>query len=216
MARHKNRRQFSARSPRGFSLIELVVAMSIFVILTTTFLFNYNSFNKHVTLDTLAHQLAQWVRDAQVSAMSVKRAGTSIGDFPGYGLHFDVATPDKFIYFADLNRNKQYDPLLVGQKCGDPLVECEKEINLLQGNKILSLCGEAQSGSALTIQCDTLDTSKTFDIVFTRPNPDANIAGDLNGVSFPTSYSRAEINVTSPLGYKRTVEVWTTGQISVR
>lgn len=203
----------------GFAIIELIVAISIFIVLTTTFLFNYNSFNKHVTLDTLAHQIAQWVRDAQVSAMSVKRSNSSLIPFPGYGLHFDMTTPNKFIYFADLNQDKKYEPLLPAEKCGDPLVECKKEITMLQGSTIDSLCGEVSppESPALTVKCGgTLSTSQLFDIVFTRPNPDAVIKGDLNGASFPTSYDRVDITVTSPFGYKRTVEVWTTGQITVQ
>lgn len=203
----------------GFSLIELIVAVTIFVVLTTTFLFNYNSFNKHVTLDTLAHQIAQWVRDAQVSAMSVKRSTTSTTPFPGYGLHFDIATPNKFIYFADLNQNKTYDPPVFPAKCGDVGEECEKEITMLQGNSIDALCGEVTLPAlpSLSVKCgSTLGTSQVFDVVFTRPNPDANIIGDLNGSSFPTSYDRADIIVTSPFGYTRTIEVWTTGQITVQ
>lgn len=201
---------------RGFSIIELIVAVSIFIILTTTLLFNYNSFNRHITLDTLAHQIAQWVRDAQVSAMSVKRSDTGVATFPGYGLHFDITTPNKFIYFADLNQNKTYDLLVAPAKCGDPLVECKKEITLLRGNAIDSLCGEVSTPS-FTAKCGTIfGGSNLFDIVFTRPNPDADITGDLNGASFGTAYDRARITVASPSGYKRTIEIWTTGQISVQ
>ena len=214
-----NKKGFRKPYSEGFSLIELVVAITIFIALTTTLLFNYNSFNKHVTLDTLAHQIAQWVRDAQVSAMSVKRSNTSITPFPGYGLHFDITTPKKFIYFADLNNNKKYDPPVLPAKCGDPLEECEKEIDMFQGNTLDSLCGEVSAPAfpALTPLCGgTLGTSQTFDIVFTRPNPDADIGGDQNSTTSPVSYDRADITVASPFGYKRTVEVWTTGQITVQ
>ena len=50
----------------GFSLIELLVAISIFLILSTTLLFNYNGMNLRLTLDMLAHQTAQWVRETQL------------------------------------------------------------------------------------------------------------------------------------------------------
>ncbi len=204
----------------GFTLIEMLVALSIFIILSSAFLMNYNTFNKRISLDTLAHQIGQWVRDAQVSAMSVKNSKTQAGTFPGYGLHFDIATPDRFVYFADLNNNKRYDPPISPAKCGDPGVECEREILLLQGNSIVSLCGLVTPPTIPTItpKCGaTLSTSQTFDIVFTRPNPDADIAGDLNSVgSFPTPYSSARITVSSVTGYERVVETWITGQISVQ
>ena len=208
-------KQSSKRKPRtrGFSILELIVALSIFVIISSVLLFNYNSFNKRIALDTLAHQVAQWVRDAQVSAMSVKRARADTGKFPGYGLHFDMNIPDSFIYFADINGNKRYDS---GGVCGDVLSECEREVKILQGNKLYSLCGDLPSGAVTTPPCGALGGSQAFDILFLRPDPDAMIFGDLNGASFPTAYSRSEITVTSPKNYQRTVVIWTTGQVSVR
>lgn len=204
---------------RGFTLVEMLVAIGVFVILTSVLLFNYNNFNKRLSLDILAHQLAQWVRDAQVSAMSVRQARTSvIAKYPGYGLHFDVATPLQFQYFADLDGDKQYDPLTGGQKCGDPgSIECEKAINVLQGNRIEMICGSASSpiphpqGS-----CPSgMETLQSLNIVFLRPNPDASIIGE-HLLNSTTTYARADIMITTPKGYRRTVEVWTTGQISVQ
>jgi prepilin-type N-terminal cleavage/methylation domain-containing protein len=200
----------------GFSLLELLVAIAIFIILSSTFLMSYNTFNKRISVDTLAQQIGQWVRDAQVSAMSVKHAKTQAGVFPGYGLHFSILTPDRFVYFADLDSDLQYDPPLAPAKCGDAGVECEREVVLLKGNTILALCGDAPSGSASSPACGLFDASNSFDISFTRPNPDAFINGDLLGVSFPTTYARARIIVTSVSGYQRTVEGWTTGQVSIQ
>ena len=200
----------------GFSIIELLVAIAIFLVLSGAFLMNYNKFNKRVTLDTLAHQIGQWVREAQVSAMSVKHARAQSGVFPGYGLHFSMATRDRFVYFADLDNDKQYDPPAVGQKCGDANVECEKEVVLLRGNTIASLCGDTPVVTASSVACGTLDISNRFDITFVRPSPDATINGDLSGVGFPTQYSRARITVLSVAGHRRTIEVWTTGQVSIQ
>ncbi len=202
-------------SNKGFTLIEMIIAVSIFVGLTTTLLFNYNGFNKRLSLDTLAHQIAQWARDAQVSAMSVRRASTDAGKFPGYGLHFERATPTEFIFFADLDGDKRYTPPGAGVNCGDPLTECEKIIKILQGNKIEKLCGESSAVVAVSADCGSFDNADDFDIVFTRPNPDAEIRGEY-APSSPTSYARAEISVVSPLEHRRTIEVWTTGQISVQ
>lgn len=211
----KNRRSHkNIDHAAGFSIIELIVTLSIFVVISSVLLFNYNSFNKRITLDMLAHQIGQWVRDAQVSAMSVKRARADTGKFPGYGLHFDMTKPDRFVYFADVNGNKRYD---TGGVCGDPTSECEREVKILQGNKLYALCGDVPSGAISTTECiSPLGASLRFDILFLRPDPDAKIYGDLNGASFPTPYSRAEIIVTSPTDYRRTIVVWTTGQISVR
>ncbi len=202
-------------SQKGFTLIEMIVAVSIFVVLTTTLLLNYNNFNKRLSLDTLAHQIAQWARDAQVSAMSVRRAATDAGAFPGYGLYFSRSTPTEFVFFADLDGDKRYTPPPPLVNCGDPLTECEKIIKILQGNTVEKLCGESSAVIAPSPDCGTFDNADNFDIVFTRPNPDAQLTGDYAPLS-PTSYARAEITVVSPLGHRRTIEIWTTGQISVQ
>lgn len=200
---------------KGFSLLEMLVALTIFVVLSTSFLINYNKFNKRISIDTLAHQIAQWVRDAQVSAMSVKRSNISASIFPGYGLHFSSSTPNKFIFFADrITANSQYDAGTGA--CGSATTECEREVLLLQGNTLDAFCGDAPSGVSVSAKCGALDASDTFDIVFTRPNPDAVITGDLGGSSFPTPYSRAQIQLHSPAGHSRIVEVWTTGQVSIQ
>lgn len=211
-------RSVSKHTSSGFSIIELIVAIGIFIIISSSVLFSYTGFNNRVGLETMAHQIGQWVRDAQVSAMGVRYART--GDtYPGFGLHFDILQPNKFIYFADLDGDNTYLPFdtLIGEKCGDVGVECEREILLTQGARITSLCGQGAVGSIGTTDCTgPYGASSVFDIVFTRPDPDASINGNLNGVSFPTEYSSARMIIRSPKGMERQVEVWITGQISVQ
>lgn len=210
---HTTRKERKGTTARGFSLVELIIAVGIFMIISTALLFNYSSFNSRIQLDTLAQQIGQWVRDAQVTAMSVRQAVGSTTQFPGYGLHFDMANTGQFIYFADLNGNRIYD---AGGTCGTAGVECEKVIKLLKGSRIVSLCG-LTNGQASTAACpNPLGASSQFDIVFKRPNPDALITGDKNGSNFPTTYSQAIIKIASVKNYQRTIEVWLTGQISVR
>lgn len=205
------------KATAGFSLLEMLVTVSIFVILSTTLLVSYSGINKHLNVDTLTHQVGQWVRDAQVSAMSVRSAANAAGTYAGFGVHFDFAQKGKFTYFADINGNRRYDD--GGAACGNMAnIECENEIFLSQGNTIFSLCGNtADAGAVYTVNCVNPNAaSSVFDIVFTRPDPDARISGDLNGAGFPKTYSSARITITSLKGYRRTVEVWVTGQISVQ
>jgi prepilin-type N-terminal cleavage/methylation domain-containing protein len=201
-------------SHRGFTLVEMLVAMAIFITLTSVLLLNYNNFNTRLNLDILAHQIAQWSRDAQVSAMSVRPSRTDLTKFSGFGLHFDASIPTSFIYFADLNGDKRYAPLTGSQKCGDPGVECEKRIQILKKNSIEQICGSTLGHAQGT--CATgLESVQNLDIVFTRPNPDASIIGEyVVGAPFP--YAHADITVISPKKYRRTIQVWTTGQISVQ
>lgn len=203
----------------GFTMIELIVAMSIFLVLSSVLLVDYNGMNSRITLDTLAHQIAQWVRQTQVSAMSVKHTQANGSTFPGYGLHFDRATPNQFVFFADLNGDKRYTPLGVGKKCGDTGEECEQAVMLLRGNAIEKLCSELGAASPFTPSADCTgplqSNANNFDILFTRPDPDAQIGGEYSVGNYGTS-SRAEIYLVSSKGYRRSVEVWVTGQVSVQ
>jgi type II secretory pathway pseudopilin PulG len=207
----------------GFSLVELIVAVAIFITLTTTLLFNYGSFDRRVTLDILAHQIAVWVHDAQVSAMSARYTSTgttTASQFrSGYGIHFDTATPKQFIYFADLDKDRTYDPIPVGKQCGDQSVECEQVVTLLQGNIVSALCGdrplatESTNCASATPGSPALYTTPMLDIVFMRPDP---FTASIWGSTAAAKYSHAEITVSSPSGYRHTITAWITGQVSVR
>lgn len=198
---------------RGFTLVELLVAISIMTVISMSLMFNYNVMNSRLTVDNLAHQTAQWVRATQVSAMSVRHT-TDNSKYPGYGLHFERATPSQFVFFADLDGDKHYAQLTGVQKCGDSGVECQKTITLLHGNTITALCGES-GGVPAASDCSPLTYLASLDIIFTRPDPDAIIYGDdTSGVQ--TLYSTVNITLSSIKGYSRTVGVWTTGQVSVQ
>ena len=152
---HLKKQKVLFAPPQGFSIIELIVTMSMFVMISMALLFNYNTFSGHITLDTLSNQIALWIRDAQVEAMSVK-VGAASGAYSGYGIHFDRATPDQFIFFADLNGNADYD---AGGTCGDATSECVKVITLLKGNKISKLCGDITAVSARKVVPPSVERS---------------------------------------------------------
>lgn len=211
----------------GFTLVEMLVAVSIMIILSATLLVNYGSFDSRLTVTLLAHQIAGWVHETQVSAMSIRRALNEGTQFPGYGLYFNASDPKKFIFFADLDRDRVYDPYdPVSGKCGDVSEECEQEVTLLRGNVIASLCGDQPSSSGQAASCASVITgspalypSNEAHIVFMRPNPfDATIYGDPDTDNPPalTSHSHAEVTVVSPKGYRHTIIIWITGQVSIQ
>jgi prepilin-type N-terminal cleavage/methylation domain-containing protein len=189
-------------SDRGFSVVELIIAITIFTILSSFLLANYNKSGRRINVNTLAHQIAQYTRDAQVSAMSVKPTKFSSNEFPGYGLHFETASTG-FVYFSDrVTVNGRYD---AGTgSCGTINTECEQYVELDRGYQVISLC----AGSS-NLACGA---NAQVDIVFTRPNPDAAIWGNVSGAA----QSMAGITVGVPSFYSRQVQVWLTGQISVQ
>jgi prepilin-type N-terminal cleavage/methylation domain-containing protein len=189
---------------QGFSLVEVVVVIGIFLIISATLLYNYGQTNARLTLDNKAHEVAQWVREAQIYAMGVKSSqGIPQTEFNGYGIHFQQSSVSSFLVFTDRQPgDKRLNP---GGNCGDPGVECVNQVLLPNSLKIVSIRG-ISSGVPTTLD--------NVDIVFTRPNPDATITGDS---SLGTSvYEKAEITLAATKGFRRTIDVWTTGQISVR
>lgn len=201
---------------RGFSFVELTIAVSIFAFLSTVTVMSYNNFNNRIGVDILAHQIAQFGHEAQVSALSVKRSVG--GDFPGYGIHFDKASTTQFIFFADLDNDKVYTP---GGVCGTSSAECEKVVQLLKGVTFKTMCGmAAANGITDDTNCTLADgaphASESFDIVFRRPSPDASILGRVPHMATSSPYSVAKIKISSAKGYTRSILFYITGQITVK
>ena len=181
--------------PFGFSLIELLVAMSVMTVITTVLIANHARFNSSVLLGSLAYDIALSVREAQVFGLSVREFGSDFG--VGYGVRFSDA--GDFFLFVDVDQNQAYDDGT------DSIVET---YTLSRGHFISEFCGYNSSGTPF---CSTDATPIThLDIVFNRPNPDAIISSNE-----PGTYSWGSVNVQASNGEVRTVEIASTGQISV-
>ena len=172
----------------AFSLIEMLVVISIFTLISIIILANHSRFNSSVLLGSLAYNIALSVRQAQVYGVSVQSAPNSTGFETGYGMHFTTGT--SYVLFADMNKNKRYDD-------GDSIV---KTYSIGRGHTVTGFCGGTTCSPEIT----------SLDVVFIRPNPDANMT-DNNGVSYPS----ATITVSSTVDLTRTVRVASTGQIYV-
>jgi len=99
----------NTKSCAGFTLIELIVSISIIAMMSGLFLTNYHSTNKTSELRMTAQKLASDLRLAQNYSLGSKEYG---GNMPagGWGVHLDrVASPNSYIIFADSDGNKQYD-----------------------------------------------------------------------------------------------------------
>ena len=192
---YQNENKSLQKKTGGFSFPELIIAIGIFVMLTTITISGYSTLNHRVNVDTLAHNIGQWVRDAQISAMSVRQSVVT-GVFPaGYGLHFETgASSTQFIYFRDIDPDGTGSGLPDKRYTVDIDGVPEQTITLLQGYFISSISGG----------------TGWVDIVFTRPEPDAVITGS-SGI-----FSPVRIVVSSPKGLQRAVVVYSTGQVSIQ
>lgn len=181
--------------PRGFSIIELLVVVMIFTVISSVILANHSKFNSSVLLGSVAYDMALSIRQAQVYGVSTQHFS---GQFQiGYGIHYSNAT--SYVLFADINRNQKYD---VGT---DSIVQT---YTLGQGHSIKRFCGIKTDS---TMDCSDSPSAIThIDIGFLRPSPDAVMTSDNPGV-----YSGAIITVQSGSGETRSVSIVSTGQISV-
>jgi prepilin-type N-terminal cleavage/methylation domain-containing protein len=92
---------------RGFTIIELLVAISIFIVVTGLVVANFRRGARSDELKIAAAGLANTLRRAQTMAL----AGETInGALPlgGYGVYVTLDTPNRYIIFADRNNDKIY------------------------------------------------------------------------------------------------------------
>jgi prepilin-type N-terminal cleavage/methylation domain-containing protein len=185
------------KASRGFSLIELLVVVGIFTVITTLILANHSRFNSSVLLGSLAYDIALSIREAQVYGVSVR--GVSTNFQVGYGVHFSGA--NSFVLFADSYPagvpNKKYD-------AQDTIVST---YTLNPGHSIANFCGVDNAGAQ---SCSATGAIASLDIVFLRPEPDANISSPGS-----SPYAQGIITVKSSAGQTRAITVASTGQIAV-
>ena|SRR3990167_987720 len=91
----------------GFTLVEILVSMSIFVILVALVFANYRYGNSAQNLEQAPRELQAKLRFVQNLALTGKDYdGTTVP--PAYGIHFSYPGGSEFITFADTNDDKLY------------------------------------------------------------------------------------------------------------
>lgn len=207
---------------RGVTLIELVVVIVIFMVISSITIFNYGNLNSSLSVQNLADDIALSVRKTQGYAIGVRGFGGFFSE--GYGIHF-TANPDasnaytgsskSFVLFVDMGAtpNKKYD-YSAFDKCGSPKVnnECLEILNIANTDKI--------TGIFLDNDVVSVAQTSTIDILFNRPNPEPVFCFRSNPSSSDCdvrTISSVKIKVTNandPLVF-RIITISNNGQISV-
>jgi prepilin-type N-terminal cleavage/methylation domain-containing protein len=211
---------------RGFSLLEMLMVLAIFGILTSITIFNYGDFNSNIVMTNLAYEVALSVRQAQVFSIGV-RNDLSVGEEERfnsrYGVFFDKSDSDSFISFTDsvgtTNDGICTDSDGLGKcsalGCTDGGSECDLVSNMTKGVFIADLCVSNNYIDPNDGGCG--NSVENLSITFERPNPKPIIYGwDGNGLpDFGDDYKNAAIILEIPNGSKRAIIIRETGQISV-
>jgi len=198
--------------PHGFTIVELMVTITIVVLVTGLIMIQYSSFNSSVLLTSQAYLTAFDLREAQSLAVSVRGQGSQFRE--EYGIFFDVtgSTPNEYILFQDDDARGVHNPARynVGEAVGVPYKVDPRFtiVNMCATNSSSRTCyvdDPNTAGEAVSAALHDLAVS------FKRPDFDADFYS-----SGKTNIQSAEIKLStqnSPI--IRTVTIYNTGQISV-
>jgi prepilin-type N-terminal cleavage/methylation domain-containing protein len=206
----------------GFTLVELLVSIAIFTIITAVIVTNQSGFGGNILISNLAYDVALSIRQAQVYGISVKGSTLSCPStdpnvptspfYCSYGVHFAAIGPGTsyYVLFVDLDGNGKYN---AGADNGSSCLansECLNFFRIERGNSIKKFCTIASrcTDSSVANRIDALD------LIFKRPEPEPIIRGYKAGLLVSSSRI-ATITVASPQNRTKRVSISFVGQISI-
>jgi prepilin-type N-terminal cleavage/methylation domain-containing protein len=155
----------------GFTLIEVLVAMSVIAIVSGMVFTQRQAFNRSVGLNNVAQEVALAIRQTQNYGVSSRGSSLidPIDEF-AYGIYFDAGSdPEQFTIYRDSGGNKGYN-------AADTDIEV---YNLPAGVLVAGICTGESFG-------DTNCSPNNSEIVirFSRPHPDAEFLRPNSGNDF--------------------------------
>jgi prepilin-type N-terminal cleavage/methylation domain-containing protein len=150
----------------GFSLMELLVVISVIGIITSTVVFQHRGASEGLALDTAANTLVLEIRKAQAYGLGVREFdrfdGVSDSYAAGYGVYVesDPGSSTEVTFFAD-------HPQAGIQKVYDESDDIEITSVTLQGDVFI-----------VNIEDESGNTSGSGSVVYTRPEPNADLYVD--------------------------------------
>jgi prepilin-type N-terminal cleavage/methylation domain-containing protein len=183
-------------SDGGFTLVELIVSVSIFVFMTAFLVVRYGTFNQGVIVTNAAYDIALAVRSAQSYGLNVMQSVDVVNPFKhGFGAHFSPGAV--FYTFSDVNDDGVQDT-------GEIL----STSNLKKGIAIASIQAVCSDLGPTT------QNATVADVTFKRPDPDAIIKATIGGTPHVCQF--VQINISAPDGSKKAIVVRGTGQIAIQ
>ena len=198
---------------KAFTLVELMVVIGIFFVITSVILFQSKSFDSNITASNLAQDIALTVRKANAYTLGFQVPQTVSGvSIKGYGVNFTAGVGDSFVLFGETD---PYDQLYTHTSgCGlfSHIDECIEETNIKTKDRITEISVDV-SGSPLT-----LSPGDSLSIIFTKPTGEVSYcvqSGGIGGCNY-TLATVAHITVSSTQGRLYVVNIRNNGQINVQ
>lgn len=201
-------------SPKGFSLVELIVTIGIVSVILTIIVSNQSKYADIAALGNLADEIGLTLSQAQSYGIAVRELSPGSDDFSAaYGLSMSLlpsGSNTSYLFFADRNANHAYDGDWTCATGGAS--ECLDKKQILRGHYIDTICVVPTSGAE---ECSGIGR---VDMSFVRPHTEAQIVFfDTSGSLYtPSSLKGAHVTFKSPTGISRSVVVYQSGQISVQ
>lgn len=154
---------------RGFTLIEMVISISIILMITVLFIVNYHSTDKRSDLVMAAQNLVADLHLAQNNTLGLVKYNGDAGGVPpgGWGISFDTGS-NAYTLFADLDRPPAPGNPSPGYMKYDP----SSEGNIRYGARVTPLPAqieimELRTGGGLL--------NSRVNVSFLPPDPQTNI-----------------------------------------
>ena len=185
----------------GFTLIELMVTVGIFVFMTALLLAKYNGYYSGTIFKNQAYDVAITLRQAQSFGISVKADPGNVNS-PSFSAAYGVSFPGTNVTGFEL---RAYSGTPTSGFTEGAL---EKDYKLKYGayfDKFIL----TQDGSTNPSYADSVY------VVFQRPNPEAIICPKINGSVTCNFYKYLELVMKSQDGKTKSIKINSSGQISI-
>ena len=188
----------SSKTRAGFTLVELMVTISILAVISAIVFVNHVSFRDSISVTNLVYDIALSVREMQ--SFGLNSRGNEGGFGLGYGVQFRSDNIDRYSTYVNLDE-------FPGPTMGEEIIE---RYYLQEGNEITNICVTVTTGSVAPGEhCSQEDGLIAFYALYERPNPEPYMRSNIGFIS------EATVTIGSPNGNIRHVYLNEAGQISV-
>lgn len=185
--------RLSTRASRGFTLVEVLVSLGIFAVLTGVVLSNYRGYNTNALFSNASEDIVLALRQAQVYGVGSKGEGSSFTT--PFGVYFNEASPSQIIIFADIY------PATVPPGDGKYNSGSDTPVETINWGSVIT---------NMALSCSPTPCDGTAGVTFKRPNPDAVIKDGAGN-------DKTSVGVMIGNGVKTsTITITSTGQISLK